>query len=488
MNRSWSLAEAVAMAIASGLGGAIADDWIGAAAVATLWIVWKYMRDADGLPVLAMALTFQWMQVTIGIWYFAMTGRHLDAMDLSDYRPMVLIGLGCVLALTMGLYAGFKLARYWHRGDPHRASVELGVKWPMLAGLYAASLLAQGMLQDLAFDYPTLTQAILSFKFAHLALLFIVLRRLTRPTVRLPIIAGIIALEVALGLTQYFAGFRDPIIMAVIAMFEIFDVRRLQHWIVVTAAAVLLAIISVMWIGVRRDYRADLDAEVFEQGGHSKFDTITGLSEGWMKKSKEDMFADLEVLLNRLWVIYYPAVTVSRVPSVLPHTHGSLLLATIEHVASPRVFFPTKAELQSDSELVRRYTGLYVAGAEQNTSIAFGYAAEMYIDFGVPLMFLPLAVFAFLMGIAYEELRIRIHHDELRRGLLAVIFWLTFYLFERSLAKTMGLAGTLLVYLAAPALILDFYLSRNDFVPVATELELPEDDERTRQLRAWHLR
>jgi len=488
MKSSWSLAEAVAMAIASGLGGAVADDWIGAGAVATLWIVWKYMRDADGLPVLAMALTFQWMQVTIGIWYFAITGRHLDAMDLSDYRPMVLIGLGCVLALTIGLYAGFKLVRYWHRRDPEHASVELDVKWPMLAALYAASLLAQGVLQDLAFDYPTLTQAILSFKFAHLALLFIVLRRLTRPTVRLPIIAGIIALEVALGLTQYFAGFRDPIIMAVIAMFEIFDVRRLQHWIVVTAAAVLLAIISVMWIGVRRDYRADLDAEVFQQSGHSKFDTISGLSEGWMKKSKEDMFADLEVLLNRLWVIYYPAVTVSRVPSVLPHTHGSLLLAAIEHVASPRVFFPTKAELQSDSDLVRRYTGLFVAGAEQNTSIAFGYAAEMYIDFGVPVMFLPLAVFAFLMGIAYEELRIRIHHDELRRGLLAVIFWLTFYLFERSLAKTMGLAGTLLVYLAAPALLLDFYLSRNDLASVAIEPETPEEDERTRQLRAWHLR
>ncbi len=76
------------------------------------------------------------------------------------------------------------------------------------------------------------------------------------------------------------------------------------------------------------------------------------------------------------------------------------------------------------------------------------------------------------MGIAYEELRIRIRHDELRRGLLAVIFWLTFYLFERSLAKTMGLAGTLLVYLAAPALMLDFYLSRNDFAPVAIEPEI----------------
>ncbi len=488
MNRSWSLAEAVALAVASAFGAAFADDWIGGAAVATLWIVWKYMRDAEGLPVLAMALTFQWMQVTIGIWYFGLTGRHLDAMDLSNYRPMVLIGLGCVLALTVGLSGGLKLARHWHRGDRVRESIELGVKWPVLLALYAVSLLAQGLLQDLAFEYPTLTQAILSFRFAHLALLFIVLRRLTRPTVRLPLIASVIALEIALGLTQYFAGFRDPIIMAVIATFEVFNPRRFQHWIVVATAAVLLAIISVMWIGVRGAYRADLDAEVFEQVGRSKFDTITALSQGWLKEGKEDMLADLEVLLNRMWVIYYPALTVARVPSVLPYTHGSLLLATVEHVASPRVFFPTKAELQSDSDLVRKYTGLFVAGTEQNTSIAFGYAAEMYIDFGVPVMFLPIAVFGLLMGVAYEELRIRIHHDELRRGLLAVIFWLTFYLFERSLAKTMGLAGTLLIYLAAPALMLDYYLSRNEVAPAAIEPDFEEEDERAKQIRAWHLR
>jgi hypothetical protein len=86
-------------------------------------------------------------------------------------------------------------------------------------------------------------------------------------------------------------------------------------------------------------------------------------------------------------------------------------------------------------------------------------------------------------------LRRRIHHDELRRGLLAVVFWLSFYIFERSLAKTVGLAGTLLVYLAVPALLLDNYLNRFDqVVPEEQEPESEEDSEREAMLRAWHSR
>jgi hypothetical protein len=187
---------------------------------------------------------------------------------------------------------------------------------------------------------------------------------------------------------------------------------------------------------------------------------VGALSRSWWRKDSEYLREDVELLLNRLWVIYYPALAMARVPTVLPHTDGSLTVGAIQHVISPRVFFPNKAGLESDSEMVRKYSGVWVAGMEEDTSIAFGYAAEMYLDFGLPWMFLPLIGFATLMGIAYEWLRTRLRHDEIRRGLLTAIFWASLYLFERSLAKTFGLAGTLLVYLGGPALLLDYYLGR----------------------------
>ena len=53
-----------------------------------------------------MAFTFQWVQVTAGIWYQMLTGIRLPAVDHSDYRTMVLIGLGCLAALLVGLKLG----------------------------------------------------------------------------------------------------------------------------------------------------------------------------------------------------------------------------------------------------------------------------------------------------------------------------------------------------------------------------------------------
>jgi hypothetical protein len=457
----WSAAEGFGLLLTAAAASAFTDDWTGACAVGVLWFVWKYMRDDEGLPVLAMALTFQWLQVTAGVWYFAATGRQIDAIKYSDYRPMVLVGLGCVLSIAIGLHWGLKLVRRWD-SKPRGDGIELGVRWTSLIGVYGLSLAAQGFLLDFAFDHPDFTQPILAVKFIHLAVLFVILRRLTRPVVRWWWIAGVVGLEIVIGLTGYFAGFRDPIVMTTIVMFEVFNPRKLQHWLIVSVLAIAMFIISTMWMNVRTQYRAMLDAEVFEQTDQSKFSTMADLANNWLRSDAGTMADHIDALVNRVWAIYYPALAMARVPSILPHTDGSILFGAVAHVISPRVFFPSKAGLQSDSEMVRKYAGVYAAGSEKNTSIAFGYAAEMYLDFGLPEMFIPLLAFGFLMGAAYEELRVRIRHDDLRRGLLAVIFWLSLYLFERSLVKMMGTAGTLMVYLGGPALLLDYYLSRAD--------------------------
>ena len=82
------------------LAAFIADDWIGAAAVLALWLCIKLVATGDRLFVLPLALTFQWTQTALGVFYKGFTGREVQAHYASDYRPMVLIGLGCCLALA----------------------------------------------------------------------------------------------------------------------------------------------------------------------------------------------------------------------------------------------------------------------------------------------------------------------------------------------------------------------------------------------------
>src|SRR5262249_28476619 len=99
-----------------------------------------------------------------------------------------------------------------------------------------------------------------------------------------------------------------------------------------------------------------------------------------------------------------------------------------------------------------------VAGRETNTSIAFGYSIEAYIDFGVPLMFLPVFAFGVLVGAAYALFRSVIWHRELFVAFGTVAFWLSVYLFERSSATMLGTTMSLMVDLGPPVVLLDRFL------------------------------
>ena len=72
----------------------LCDDWMAPAAVLVLWLCIKLVSTGDRLYVLPLALSFQWTQCTLGIFYKPLTGHEVQAHDASDYRPMVLIGTG----------------------------------------------------------------------------------------------------------------------------------------------------------------------------------------------------------------------------------------------------------------------------------------------------------------------------------------------------------------------------------------------------------
>jgi hypothetical protein len=105
--------------------------------------------------------------------------------------------------------------------------------------------------------------------------------------------------------------------------------------------------------------------------------------------------------------------------------------------------------------MVRKYSGVWVAGANEDTDIAFGYAAESYIDFGVPMMFLPVFIWGTFMGVCYAGMFKYFRHRDIAVSVTTVICWLTLYLFERSWTKTIGLGGTLMIYVGTLSFVLD---------------------------------
>ena len=438
-------------------------DTLFAAAIVVLGVVWYILRTRDEPPVLALALTFQWTQVTIGLIYFYVTGRVVEAIYRSNYRPMVAIGLACVLMLAIGIALGRYFTSKWLR-DREPLMQELPFNWNVLIAAYIAAFFVEVGLREIAFSFPGLTQGLIAISFARLGLLFLIVRRLCRPHVRwLPLLA-LLVIEISIGLTGFFAGFREPLIMVCIALAELFDARRATHWLSLALTLVLGSVVGIGWLTVRGAYREEIAAEQLQTRAQ-RLSRMLDLSQQLRDMDAYSRMIAVDLFVERMWPIYYPALAIERVPGVIPHRNGELTLAGVLHALQPRILFPNKPNLTSDSDRVREYSGVYVAGVEQDTSIAFGYAAEAYVDFGVPWMFAPIFAWGICMGIAYNFFASRLRCREFGQAVLCVMFWMSLYLFERAWAKTVGLSGTLFIYVGLIALIADRFIVRT-FTPI----------------------
>jgi hypothetical protein len=441
-----------AFAVASSL---LAQDWIAGLAVLVLYAIWHYLRDLAEPPVLALALTTQWLQINCAIVYEAAFGRRIDAMDITDYRPMVLIGLGCVLSILVGLRIGLKWGRK-HYGSAVRTD-EQTFPLATLMPLYIVSFPVIGIVQAAAWDIEALTQPILALSLFRNVLVFLILRKLVYPEFRAGWFVLILTGEILLGFSGFFAGFREPLFFAALALLERFEIKRFAHWLAMAFIVAVTIVMSLLWTGIKQDYReqySDLGESAF-----AKLSAVADLVSPWFKSDSDTILGDVDKLVDRMWPIYIPALAVNRaMASDRPPLNGELLGTALAHVLMPRIFFPNKPMLKSDSEMVREFTGLMVAGEESDTSIAFGYAPELFLDLGVPIMFLPIVLYGCIIGYGYAWILRTIRNRDLAIAIVTVIFWLMLYLFERSLAKTFGLAGTLMFYIGGGGVLIDRYL------------------------------
>jgi hypothetical protein len=453
--------ELLAISLITAVATLYTDDGLIGGSIVVLWLIWKLTATDDGMFVLPMALTFQWVQSTLGLFYLDFFGRSVDAIDRSDYRPMVAIGLGCCLALAIGVFLGMRLIERPSSLE-HRPEFAFSMRLVVVA--YIVTIILEGGLNTIVGEFPSLRQIVVNFDQGRLAILYLLLRRLYRPVPRWGLIAGVVGFEVVLGITGFFAGFREPLVLAGLGMLEIFDRRNVRHWVAAGLVGAAAAGFGLVWMGIRSDYRRDyVQLDNFKTDRRARISRIGDLAFEFFRSDSESLMVTLDNMVDRMWPIYYPALAVSRVPATLPHTNGAILSAALQHITMPRVFFPEKAELLSDSEMVRKYSGVLVAGAEAGTSIAFGYAAESYIDFGLPWMFLPVFAYGTLMGIAYRLVARMIKHRELLIAYSTVTFWFGLYLFERSWVMTLGETVGLLVYVGVPLVLLDrFLLVRHD--------------------------
>ena len=216
-------------------------------------------------------------------------------------------------------------------------------------------------------DFPSLRQIVVNFDQGRLAILYLLLRRFYRPVPRWGLVAGVVGFEIVLGITGFFAGFREPIVLA--GSRNAGSLRSPQRAALGGRQACVGATASdSVWCGW---------ASAATTGGSTcEVDNFkTDRRRAHLADRRPDLSISFESDTDRLMVT---ARQLGRpdVDDLLSGAGGVACAGqccrtptarssrrALQHITMPRVFFPDKAELLSDSEMVRKYSGVMVAGS-----------------------------------------------------------------------------------------------------------------------------
>ena len=354
-------------------------------------------------PVLLFATGMLWLQP-------AMKVLHADALDLpvsemalhpATIDDAILLSLLATLSIAVGmrLVMGRPGADVMEGLAADARSLSIGRLAVAAVLVWTSASLAA------AFAPETLRQPVLAignlqwvFLFALACTVFVQRRGHL-------ILGAIVLAQLIVGFTGFFAGFKDVLFLLFIVALTVRPDVSFERIPRLLAGAAVIICFGLVWTAIKSDLRDFLNAGTGQQVVlRSPTERLQGLADQIGALEGGELADASEALVERLAYVDFFAIVLQRVPAILPHEDGDILGAAVRHVLTPRLLFPDKANIGSDSEMTNKYTGLNLASAREGTSVNLGLPAEAYIDFGRELMVLPLLAIGILCGLAYRGL------------------------------------------------------------------------------------
>ena len=481
--RHWTARLTIAFGLMALLGLAGPNPLLTAAGLALPPILFALLWRPGEPPVLLFAASFQWLQVFAVILEANRAGEVIGEVGAQeDLRAAATLGLLSVLVLAIGMRIGVRNHPTADFSTLHAASAMLTPR--RLARGYVVAFLIGYAAVRLGFLLPGGRQQLLALAVLRWAVSFLIGWAALRNRRFRPLAAIILVAEITFGFAGYFSGFKSILFLAIVLIASAgVRVRQLFRPSLVLILILTVALAS-FWQVVKDDYRQFLNQGT---GGQFVLVPVSERFEYLFDRASSVTFDDflfgLESGLDRIGYLQYFARVIHLVPNAIPHQRGRLWLEAIRHVLMPRFFFPGKPEV-NDSERTSEFTGSYVAGAGEGTSISIGYAGESYIDFGPTGMFVPIFLVGCFWGWAYRWLATRTRHRLLGIAISTNLILGNALHFEASNIKLLGGAVSSLVVLW---LILKFggdriwrYLAEPQTEPV--RMPLPAGDAATLQV------
>lgn len=403
--------------------------------IASLHLLYRLFWTRSQPAIIFWALLHQWLQVNAPLIHAGVAGEDLAAILHYQARAddAYVLGLSGLMAFALGVWAVTRrlhpesLGGWLDKLDPRRCLLAYGSFIVIYAAFSAVPL-------------PGTGQLLLALGFLKWGFFYIFFSAVLHTGRYRSALALCILLEFFFSLFSIFASFKAIMIMPLVLLPVFFSRRpRFGQLVAIGALATALIGVGLVWTAVKLDYRTFMAAGERGQVIRVSRDEAMGELTRLIAEINTDKLIGAVIdMTERVSYLDFLSGVMSNVPSGLPHEEGTVTLAALTHVVTPRVLFPEKEALH-DSLFLNKYIGEYVADYT-TTSMSVGYVGDLYIDFG---WFAPLATFVLglLLGRLYLFLY-RLGGDPGWGLFLVMPMFFFLYLFEVSLIKLVGLTTT----------------------------------------------
>lgn len=414
-------------------------------------------------PVLFFAVFFQWLQVSMAIFYANFHGRDIAAYPNPPATGMaVWLALVGLVVLALGMKVGVRgVVKGGLRLPVPLKNIRYSQKkiFKIYVLFFILSLLLPPFLWQLN-QVRTIILGILQFKWV--ALFIIAYLSFARGQgLRSKYLISGIALEILWGFLGYFSGFKQVFFIIGIAFLAVKSRLKERDMVFLAVIVATVFVLSVCWSSIKMDYRDFLNQQTGQQVVLVPIAKRVEAVVAMVSDIDTGRFLEgIEKLAQRIAYVNMFATVLDTVPQYLPHEQGRLWWAAIKHVTIPRILYPGKPALPSDSELTMKYTRSIMASGEQGTSISMGYMAESYIDFGMIGMFAPIFLCGLLWGTMYRYFLIRVPDRLIAYGMVTALL-VNANQFEMHSVKLLGgMLMNFLVFAVVAKFVLPKFLAR----------------------------
>ena len=423
--------------VATGSEDALLTFACGAGLALTIGLLWRLGEP----PVLLLPVGIQLVQVVTPLYYANLLGvpvQEVVSLNLGDPAAATWLGLAAIVSLAVGMWCGQLSKRESDASIPE----EEYLAWsPRAAFMFCMATIGLAAMFDvLSGFFEGLRQPLLAAAGIQWLGVFLLAGVCMAQWRGFGYLLTATFLEVLKGFSGYFSDFRMVFFVLIVATFSGRSKLLSRRTFVAMGVGIALLMLGAWWSAIKRDYRHYLD-----QGSNQQVvlvpieDRFAFLMNKLSEVDNDTMLRGFRLLARRVGYVDYLAATMRHIPANMPFQEGAQIGATVLNVLEPRLLFPDKPPLPSDTKILEKYTGLHFGKSSgPGSSVSIGYVAELYVDFGVPGAVVGTFIMGLLAGRAFKfvissgSMPISINYG------LALTLAMTMTQFDEALIKIVG--------------------------------------------------